>query len=353
MKIRTQGLATAAVTGLILTALASVVAAVSLSAGDAAGDVRPADASAETPAHDAPMQPIRFGLDAAGALALHRRGEAPDYGTLWVGPWNLQHGWRDFDRALADLRAADIRPAVHLYYWGDDLTPGCLASGCAGERGTKDVASWHRLADALAERLATTDGPRPMVILETEFNKAAVATHEPLDAALAAMAERIRAAAPRVEIVLGLGNWYPAAWSTWDRAAAASDAIGVQALRAATRHGPGLGVRDDLLAGAAAAASFGKPIVLHDIGVSSYPDAEGAQGRALADLVDAVPDLRAAGVEAILYRAWRDAPGADTGEYFGAAEKHWGLADRDGAVKPAGDVWLQGVAAERARVSTP
>ena len=138
----------------------------------------------------------------------------------------------------------------------------------------------------------------------------------------------------------------------WDRAAGASDAIGLQGLRAMTRDGPtsyAALVKDTLASARKLDRLFGKPLLLHDIGVSSYPEphALDAQLEVVEALFDRMNDLERAGVVAIIYRSWYDTPDMDLRNHFGVAERHWGLAWPWGDPKPAGMAWLEGIVRER------
>jgi hypothetical protein len=295
---------------------------------------------------------MQFGLDAGSIDRQASMGLVPDYAVLWAGPWLNQHGWAGFDQAMA--RAADhgATPAIHLYYWGDDISQTCVNDGCwsAGHGTWKDQAGWRALTDDLMAHVTIVMEGRPvLVILETEFNKNDVATHEPFDQILADKIVSMRAAYPSAEIVLGLGNWNRAAWATWDRAAAAADYVGVQGLRAFTRHDAAAyhALIDDTVDGAAEAHGlYDKPVVLTDIGLSSYPSPERAkdQAAALAAFFERLDDLRDAGVQVFLYRSLTDNPDYSTREYFGHAEGAWGLVHADGQAKPSVEVWRDGVA---------
>lgn len=295
--------------------------------------------------------PMAFGLDAGSLDLQSASGVTPDYATIWIGPWNLEKGWLDPAAQLRQMRDAGITPAIHLYYWGDDLSPGCLAEGCRG----KSVAGWADLVVGLGAQLNLTLGGEPaLVVLETEFNKASVARHEPLDALLAAKAGELRAAYPAARVVLGLGGWYPEAWGTWDRAAAASDAVGVQAMAGSAAHPEGMldpGLFGETLDGARRLRElFGKPLVLQDVAVPSAPSpaSEGTQAAALVPFLDNLTELKALDVDAILYRSFVDDPSAPLGNYFGESERHFGLAESGtGRLKPAGQAWVGAMQAER------
>lgn len=293
--------------------------------------------------------PMRFGLDAGALDEAAKHGVYPDYATIWVGPWTLQWGWQETERVLQELVAANVTPAVHLYYWGDDIRADCFTLGCNG----KSMQGWDELVAGLALRLQQSPGPA-VVILETEFNKHQVKDNEDLDAYLAQKALAIKAIDPGTAVVLGLGNWNSQAWPTWDRAAAASDYVGLQGLAASTRDPPerALTMAQDLANGAnKARALFGKPIFVHDVAVSSYPEPDQlvAQGEALRSLAQGLDELHAAGVEAIVYRSFLDVPSMSANEHYGEAEKHWGLAWRDsGELKPGGEAWVEAMKAARA-----
>ena len=299
------------------------------------------------PSPPPPSTPMRFGLD-AGSLALQlEQGVQPDYATIWIGPWNLEKGWRDPALQLAALRAANVTPAIHLYYWGDDISPACLESGCKG----KSVAGWDALAAGLVDHLHGALGGAPvLVVLETEFNKAPVARHEPLDALLAEKARALKEAYPAARVVLGIGGWYPPAWETWDRAAAASDAVGVQAMAGTPPAGRAPDLFDGTLAGARRLRElFGKPIVLQDIAAPSgpAPATPATQAETLVPFVANLAALKAEGVDTLLYRSFPDNPAAPAG-YFGEAERHFGLAlPGTGDLKPSGEAWVEAMRLER------
>lgn len=289
----------------------------------------------------------------AGSIADQRAaGFEPDLGTLWLGPWTLEHGWVGVDAKLREMASQNVTPAVHLFYWGDDLSPRCLEEGCWSElhHVWKDREGWQELVEQTVEHLEETmDGDPVLVLLESEFNKAGVATYEPLDGYLAEKAAFIQAGYPSARVTLSLGNWNYAAWSTWDRAAAQADAVGLQAIRASTRDTPSRhhGLFNATLNGVATLERlFDKPIVLQDISISSYPDPENrqVQASALADLFEGIDQLERLGVDTVIYRSWYDSPSMSTQNYFGEAERFWGLVTYPGKEpKPAAQVWLDGV----------
>ncbi|MEA3190464.1 MAG: hypothetical protein QOD77_1046 [Thermoplasmata archaeon] len=305
---------------------------------------------------------VGFGMDAGSIGAQTQAGAKPDYGTFWVGPWTLKSGWGGPDGQLQAMADAGVTPAVHLYYWGDDISQSCLTNGCWStlHNAQKDQAGWQALTDQLVQHLNGKLQGRPAVIfLESEFNKADVQAWEPLDAMLADKASQIHAGYPNAKVVLSLGNWNSAAWKTWDRAAAAMDLAGVQTMRGSTRDSVAAyesAFTATLNGAKQLKALFGKPIIVQDLALSSHPEPDylARQADTLQDYFDGLPSLRAEGVMAIIYRSWRDAPNMDLANYYGEAERHWGLAyPSNGGLKAAGQVWIDGVQAERARAATP
>lgn len=295
---------------------------------------------------------MRFGIDAAAVQRFSAQAGPPDYATVWVGRWNLEQGWRDTDAALKAIAADNVTPAIHFWYWGDDMRRACLEpAGCNG----KTMPWWDELAAQLVVHLRQNLGGKPaLIILESEFNKDGVHDSEALDAALADKANYIRSSYPQAQVVLGFGNWYPQAWPTFDRAAAASDYVGLQAMAASTRNGKEEQVA---LAGATVVGAerlaelFGKPVIVQDVAVSSYPEPEslGTQEEAVVRLAESLPELREAGVEAVIYRSFLDVPDMPLQNHFAEAERHWGLAwYGSGELKPAGKAWFDAVQQARA-----
>ncbi|MCA1811830.1 MAG: PKD domain-containing protein [Halobacteriales archaeon] len=299
-------------------------------------------------------EPVGFGMDSASMASQANAGVKADYGTFWIGPWTLTSGWGGPDAQLAAMKAAGVTPAIHFYYWGDDISQSCLENGCWStlHNAQKDKAGWQKLAEQLVDHLNAKMGGKPVVVfLESEFNKGNVGTYEPLDGYLAEKADFLHAGYPSVQVVMALGNWAPQYWGTWDRTAAASDMTGIQGLRGSTHQN--LAEYGTLYEGLKAGADklqslFHKPIMLTDIALSSYPEPGWLQPQAdtLAELFAHLDDLKATGVKAIIYRSWMDSPGMSTANYYGMAERYWGLANKT-AQKPSALVWVNGVRAER------
>jgi hypothetical protein len=295
-------------------------------------------------------------MDMTSIDAQDDAGVHPDYGLLWVGVWNLRHGWGGPDQQLDAAYQKNVTPVIEFYYWGDDISRSCIEDGCHSSLHDydKNRTGWQDLARQLADHVNARMHGRPVVIvLETEFNKADVATYEPLDGYLADKADYLRGRISNLQLVLGLGNWGSSSWGTWDRAMAKVDAAGLQALAGSTRQDAAQyhAVVNRTLAGAQRLQDlFQKGVLLHDLALSSYtePDWSRAQDDVVREVFARKDELKAAGLTGVVYRAWEDNPNMDTANYYGEAERWWGLAHSDGTSKPALASWLQGVRAERA-----
>ncbi len=296
--------------------------------------------------------PIALGMDLGSIDAQATNGARPQLGMVWVGAWTLKSGWGGVDALFDRARAAGVTPVVQFYYWGNDISPTCLENGCWStiQNAWKSRAGWDQLARELGDHLRNRMGGAPaIVVLETEFNKNGASRYEPLDGYLADKAWQVRNAYGGARIAVGFGNWDRAAWATFDRAMAASHYAGLQGLRAPTRDSLSsyLGIVQASLDGARELRNrFGKPVLLTDIGASSHwePDYLNHQATVVGDFFRRIDEFRAAGVMGLVWRSFKDNPSAPTAEYFGEAERHWGLAWSDGRAKPAWTKWKEGAA---------
>lgn len=309
-----------------------------------------------------PEAAMRFGMDINSIQPQVDAGIKPDYGLFWVGVWNLKSGWGGPDAQMDKAYAAGVTPVIQFYYWGDDISRSCLANGCWSDLhdGWKDQANWSKLAQQLVDHLhLKMKGREAVVVVETEFNKGDVATYEPLDQQLADKARFLKQGYPNATVVLGFGNWASNYWGTWDRAVAASDMTGLQAMRGSTKNSltSYQGLVNGTLDGAKKLQSlFGKPVFVSDIALSTYPEPEylDHQAKVLGQLFARMDELKAAGVRALVYRTFRDNPNFDLANYYGQAERHWGLAWAGNSTwKPAMRVWVDGIQAERAAAPPP
>lgn len=310
------------------------------------------------PPAEAASPALKFGIDAGSVQAQTDQGVKPDYMQLWVGPWLERSGWDHVDRQFADAVSRGITPEIQFYYWGSETNLHCYNNGCWGSGYWKDRAHWDGLAANLVSHLKAKMGGRAAVIvLETEFNKNDFARSETIDAALEAKAKYFRANYPPSEVVLGFGNWGRDAWGVFDRAAAASTYVGLQGMRAPTRDtlSAYTGVVGELVAGAQELQRrFQKPVFIDDFAVSSYwePEYLTHQATVIRGVFQKLPELKAAGVIAFVYRGLNDNPSATTAEFYGEAERHFGLRWSDGRAKPAFWAYRDGVIAERGSSST-
>jgi hypothetical protein len=129
--------------------------------------------------------------------------------------------------------------------------------------------------------------------------------------------------------------------------------VGIQAMRASTKDSWSAynGLYDATLAGVRRLTElFHKPVMLTDVALSSYtePGYLTMQRDNLQRFFAGMPALRDAGVRAMIYRSWSDSAHASTANYYGEAERHWGVAYPGGTHKAAARVWIDGVKAIRA-----
>lgn len=312
----------------------------------------------EPPAEGAAPESVELGLG-MHVNGLRRMENGPDarpngtdfaYGQVWVGAWNLEHGWSNVGEQVEWLVERDVKPVIQLFYWGNDISKACFQDGCAG----KSTAAWTRLVDELGVELEEhAQGHEVIVVLEPEFNKGNVATYEPLDAALAEKADGIRDGYPQSRVALGFGGWGTQNWDTWDRAMDASDMAGLQLMRGSTQDSQATyaGGADTLVRQAQRLHELsGDPVLVSDVALATYPGPPylDLQADVLEELLDRRDELDRAGVEGLVYRAFLDDPSAPTAEYYGEAEVTWGLKHANGTAKPAWDVWARALAPDRA-----
>jgi len=293
---------------------------------------------------------LRFGSDDGSSVLLARMGLKPDYATVWAGSWSYLN-WDALAARVHRIADMGVVPVVEWYYWGDDLSRACVTSGCwsAGHGVWKsqllwDLEAWF-LADAVHRGL---DGRPGIVVLESEFNKRDLPGWPMFNDMLLAQMGKIRERAPEAQVALGFGNWYPEGWAVFERAAQAADLVGLQTMRAGTRDAEEryLGAPGALVEAAQRLHTlFGKPILLHDVALSSWPSPlyDQDQAAALRGVFARLGDLEQAGVVGLVYRSITDHPTASTAGFFGEAERHFGFRSASGDAKPALAVWEKGV----------
>jgi hypothetical protein len=304
------------------------------------------------PANAVDSTPMRFGADMDSVQTAQSKGAPMSYGTFWVGSWNQRYGWGYVETQLQTAKRLGVTPVIHWWYWGDDISPACVENGCDDKRQhvRKDKATWYRMSNELADRIARFAGDRgAIVILETEFNKNGIETHAPFDGYLADHA-KIFHRKPNIKVGLSFGNWGRGQWGNFRQAIAEVDLLGTQLLQSSVRDASTyLNAVDALIAGARhLQAEFDKPSLVTDLALSSFPAStyEPLQAVVIEQLFARLPDLKAAGVTGLIWRHISDDPKFDTSNYHGLAERHWGLLRADGSAKPAFVALLNGIRSE-------
>ncbi len=300
--------------------------------------------------------PLLFGVDLQSVAYANKKGVPLGLGSFWVGSWSAKQGWGYAEGQLRAAKQNGVTPVVHWWYWGDDISPACIEQGCHDGRQNvqKDKATWFRLAEELSRIIEREMGDREtIVVLESEFNKGGTEDMEAFDGYLAQQAALFHSRG-NVKVVLGFGSWGQPQWSRFDRAAAASDYIGLQLLRSSVRDADSyLAAIETLLSGARhIQKAFKKPSFVVDLALSSYPAAsyESRQASVVKELFTRMPELKAAGVRAVVYRMFADDAKFDRSNYHGVAERHWGFVRSDGSEKPAFAAFAAGVRQERGRL---
>jgi len=283
--------------------------------------------------------PLPLGFDAKAAQQARGLGVAVSYGTAWAGAWNQKYGWNGLATEIQQARSAGATPVIPWLYWSDDISPACVANGCVDRyQGVpKDRATWTRLSNELADVAARSGGAGTIVVIEPEFNKNGIETYEAFDGYLAEEAAIFHQRGLRV--VISFGNWGQSRWTNFDRAVASADLVGTMALQSSVRDSGSYMSGADLLVNASRylQGTFGKPILIYDVGFSSYPEPsyETNQDTVVGDIFRRMSELRSAGVVGIIWRMLADDPAFDTNNYHGPAERYWGLLHADGRAKTA------------------
>lgn len=300
--------------------------------------------------------PMKFGMDVGAVEPMKAWGTKPDYATMWVGVWTLKSGWGGIDAQLDNMYNSGVTPVIHFYYWGNDISKNCLENGCWStvHNSWKDKNGWQQLAQGLEDHLnARMKGRAVVIVLETEFNKNDAATYEALDGYLMQKAQFFESQYPASEVALGFGNWGSNNWGIFDRAAGASTYVGTQGMKGSTRDSVTsyTGMVGSLLTSVKTLkGQFGKPVFITDIALSSHWEPEWLKHQAttIQSLMDRRGEFKSAGAVAMMYRGLYDAPNANTNEYYGEGERHFGMAwSGNRSWKPAMHVWFEGIKAER------
>jgi hypothetical protein len=297
---------------------------------------------------------MRFGVDVDSVKALRSKGVDVSYGNFWIGSWNQKYGLGYADQQLKLAKSQGVTPVINWWYWGDDISPRLVEEGGRDKyHGVqKNRETWYRMSKELADRITKVMGDREViVVLETEFNKGGIETYEPFDAYLAEAA-KIFHRKGNIKVVIGFGNWGSQHWSRFDRAVAEADMVGTQLLQSSVRdRSTYMNAVDTVIAGTKTLQRlFHKPVLLIDFVLSSYPEPayEANQAKVVEELFDRLPELKAAGLEGMIWRMLKDDPKFDTANYHGEAERHWGLIHANGRPKAAYGTFVAGIQQERA-----
>ena len=267
-------------------------------------------------------------------LATAREHSLPsDLHGIWL-PRSWQADWLD-TATLQRMSDSGTTPVV-LHYFFDE--------GISKERIIAQREAWHRSLRRMAAAVRI-DGS-VLIVMAPEFNddpppgETRLTDWAGFADELVAAVEILRAGAPNASIGLCAGDFSP------DRnlSRVIDPVAGLLYLLVfpVRRASPRLEGRlsDYLGVGGAALEytrylhdSFGLPVFLAYVAVSSYGGWEQNQSRAIEDLVTHRAALHGAGAFGVIYFQMRDDP-EHTG-YFGEAEKYFGLLAADGEAKPA------------------
>jgi hypothetical protein len=300
-------------------------------------------AASLAPVASAASMPL-LGISTKGATETIAAGAHPAIESIWIGKWTASSGWGGLDNALSQARAHHAAPLILWYYWGNDGSPTCVANGCNG----KSRGEWMAMTDTIASRLKSMGGATSYVVVENEFNKNGITgSYAPtFDGYMATINGKLKATAG-VHPVVGFGAWGETSWGLFPKTIASADYMGFQIMRASTRDNEATyRATPDVVAKMVAttkSVGHGKPSILYDLALASYPDAHWAQVQAdtLSGILARRAEYAANGLAAIVYRGTGDSPKADTTDYFGLAETTFGLKKADGTPKPAWGVWIR------------
>jgi MYXO-CTERM domain-containing protein len=181
------------------------------------------------------------------------------------------------------------------------------------------------------------------VTLEPEFNQGAVATWEGWNDLMIEAIDIIRnTSGAKVGVLPGDWDIDHVLSISMGRAAAHSDFVAYQEMRASTRNdqGDALEVPDRAIRFSHyLSRKFMRPVRLGYLMVSDYGGWEGVQREVVIEMCERHEELAAAGTYAVSWMSYIDRPGA--GGYFEEAEAHKGLKNSDNQPKPAWHVFKE------------
>lgn len=271
------------------------------------------------------------------------------YAALWLVP-----GWTHWLKKEMLVRIAEdgYTPLLLYYTFGDKSSKEYLEA----DEGAR-IKAWREDIEKNLAPLADI-GSEVLIALEPEFNVVPgsgtpITSWPEWNEIAAAAIDSIRAKAPLAKVGLCPGDWgnynlYP----SMHRAAKKSDFIAFPEMRASTD--PSTDPRSPRYQDVGQAAvdfaaylkrTFNKPLLFAYLALSSFEGGdplgwESVQARMLEGVFDRERELAKHGVFGVAFFAYFDDPGHGT-EFFGEAEKHFGLKDASGATKKAWRVWKE------------
>jgi hypothetical protein len=290
--------------------------------------------------------------------ALGRQHGPPVY---WMGSWIEESGYGGYDVFLDRCAGEGFVPAIQIWEFGDQIGEGAIENGVTGYGGElKTKAKALELARQCALR-AKARGLKPYFIVETEWNKGGISGWSGWSDYYLSVAKVLRDNCPGCRIVCAPGNW----GNLTDlarfhlRAFEGSDVLATQGLFSVVRgmsidvvRNPAPLFEAAIKAMRAAAASLAaKTALITDFGVSTYGGnfaathpfgggdgtaLEGDQETAFRNAAMYLGKMEAAGIEALLYRALVDDPNTGTYNYYGFAERSFGILHSNGTTKKRG-----------------
>ncbi len=273
-----------------------------------------------------------------GSVVLHkwaRKNGAPvNAQAIWLTrDWNESWVSR---RDLQRMAEEGVVPVLILYYWGDEISR---------ENVVRQRKDWYFYLLKVAA-IAAIDYP-VLVVLEPEFNdesnhdKTLILSWPGFNEIVIDGIYILRSLAPNVLVGICPGDFGKQDLeSSIGEVAEYSDFIAYQEMRASTKPSLITDDYEDVTDRALGYATwlhetFGKPVLLSYVAVSTYDPEHGKWEQHQADVVShlyaSAPQLQAQGVFGILYFMLFDDP--KHFGYFGPAEPYFGLVDSSGQPK--------------------
>jgi hypothetical protein len=250
----------------------------------------------------------------------------------WVGSAMDAEWFRAEDiRSISD---AGYVPDIIHYYFGDPTVEKVESMSA------DFIEDIRYLADMIAESGA---GERVIVTLEPEFNQGGVQRWDGFNDLMIQAIDILHSTAGcRVGLLAGDWDIDHVLPISMGRAAAVSDFVAFQEMRASTRseEQDAYDVVDRAITFSHyLSRKFLKPVRWGYVMVSDYGGWTEVQRQVVVELCERAPELEASGVTAVSWMSYMDSPGA--GGYFSEAEAHKGLKHSDSEPKPAWHVWKE------------